>query len=496
LSRGPALTYNNSSSNSYVAIFPKDQDKAASKAGSYFQVTVQAKAGYFISLSSIDAILRRASVTSPSTYRWAYSLDGNNFTEVGNEDVFISRTAADNNNGEVQPTIDLGAITALQYVPSNVVITFRLYAWGGTDIVSSSNFGVGKFSATAPSLTFKGLLTSTAPVLHTVTFNSKGGSAVNPINQFHGLKIMSPANPVLANFNFGGWYKDENYITRWDFATDLLEANTTLYAKWVDRTQVINFPAITDKGYGEAPFLLNATVNSGLPITYEALTNNITINGNTVTINNLGLAKIKASQPGNANYDAATPVEVSFNIAKGTQTITFAQPKPISRYADVVALSATSSSGLPVSFACNNTLIATITGDNKLQVKGLGTVKITASQEGNELYLPAILERDVLIHTAGNTQLLVTQALSPNGDGVNDIFIIEGILTYPENQVKIVNRSGALVFEQKGYDNDRVAFSGRSKGGDKLPDGTYYYSIEFKLNGKWEQKKGYLFLKN
>ncbi|MNQ87532.1 hypothetical protein D3C85_1027580 [compost metagenome] len=118
------------------------------------------------------------------------------------------------------------------------------------------------------------------------------------------------------------------------------------------------------------------------------------------------------------------------------------------------------------------------------------------SQAGNEFYAATELSRDILIHTAGSAQLLVTQALSPNGDGINDVFIVEGIKAYPENQVKIVNRSGNLVYEQKGYDNEKFAFAGKGKGGDQLPDGTYYYSIEYKKNDQWVQKKGYLFLKN
>lgn len=496
LSRGPALTYNNSSSNSYVAIFPIGQDKTAAKAGSYFQVTIQAKAGYYVSLSALDAIMRRASITSPGNYRWAYSLDGTNFTEIGDNDSFISRTATDNNNGEVQPTIDLGGIMALQYVPSNVTITLRLYAWGGTDNVSSSNFGIGKYSATSPSLAFKGFVTDALPASHTVNFNTNGGSTVASITQYHNLKITAPVSPTKADVIFGGWYKDTGLTTPWDFATDVVTEDITLYAKWNDPRQSITFPAIAEKGYGDAPFELNATATSGLPVAYEALTSNITINGTTVTITGMGLATIRATQTGNADYNPATPVEVSFNIGKGTQTITFNQLGPFSRYAVPISLIATSSSGLPVSFSANEPTVGVITSDNKLVIKGLGTIKITASQAGNEFYLPAMIERDVLIHTAGSSQLLVTQALSPNGDGINDVFIIEGIKAYPENQVKIVNRGGNLVYEQKGYDNDRIAFAGKTNSGDKLPDGTYYYSIEYKQNGQWVQKKGYLFIKN
>ncbi|RZJ99320.1 MAG: hypothetical protein EOO43_26860, partial [Flavobacterium sp.] len=291
LNRGPLLTYNNSSSNSYVAIFPKDQNKVGAKTGAYYQVNIQAKAGNYVSLSSLDAILRRASTTSPGYYRWAYSIDGTTFTEIGTEDIFIPRTAADNNNGEVQPSIDLSAIDALQYVPSTTVITLRLYAWGGTDIVSGSNFGIGKFSTTAPSLIFKGSVVNVLPPSYTVTFDAKGGTPVSAVTKYQNLKISAPVNPTKTDYNFGGWYRDENYTTKWDFNVDVVQGNTTLYAKWIDSKQIITFPAIADKRYGDT-FDLSATTNSGLPVTYEALTSNITITGSTVTINNIGLATI------------------------------------------------------------------------------------------------------------------------------------------------------------------------------------------------------------
>lgn len=495
LSRGPSLTYNNSSTNSYVAIFPKDQDKAAAKNGSYYQVTIQAKTGNFVSLGALDATLRRASATSPGYYRWAYSLNGTTFTEIGTEDSFISRTAADNNNGEVQPSIDLSNISALQYVPSTTLVTLRLYAWGGTDVVSGSNFGIGKFTATVPSLIFKGSVVNVLPSSYTVTFDSKGGTSVSAITQYQNLKINAPANPTKVDYNFGGWYKDENYTTKWDFNVDVVTSNATLYAKWIDSKQTITFPAITNKKYGET-FSLNATTNSGLPVTYEALTNNITINGTTVTINNIGLATIRAKQNGDANFDPATPVEVSFTIEKGLQVITFDQKGPYSRYAGPINLTASSDIGLPVTISGNEPTVAVITSDNKLVIKGLGTIKVTVSQAGNEFYSATELSRDILIHTAGSAQLLVSQALSPNGDGVNDVFIIEGIKAYPENQVKIVTRGGNLVYEKKGYDNDKIAFVGKSNSGDQLPDGTYYYSIEYKKGDQWVQKKGYLFIKN
>lgn len=334
------------------------------------------------------------------------------------------------------------------------------------------------------------------PILYTVSFNTDGGTAVAPVQVAYNSTFAAPTPPTKTDVIFGGWYKDAALSTVWNFATDVVLGSTTLYAKWNDPRQSITFPAIADKVYGEAPFVLTATASSGLPVTYTALTSNITINGSTVTIINTGLATIRATQAGNASYTAAPPIEISFTINKAPQTITFNQQGPFSRYAGIVTLNAVSSSGLPVTFVANNPIVGVITADNKLQVKALGTLKITASQAGNEFYLPATnVDRDILIHTAGSAQLLISAALSPNGDGVNDVFLIEGINAYPENELRIVTRSGNLVYEQKGYDNEKVVFSGKTNNGDQLPNGTYYYALAYKQNGQWLQKKGYFVLK-
>jgi gliding motility-associated-like protein len=85
--------------------------------------------------------------------------------------------------------------------------------------------------------------------------------------------------------------------------------------------------------------------------------------------------------------------------------------------------------------------------------------------------------------------------VSPNGDGRNDRFIISCIEQYDENRVQIYNRAGALVYENQNYDNESVYFEGVGNrglyiGGEKLPEGTYYYIID-KNNGE-EPESGFL----
>ncbi|ESU25432.1 hypothetical protein FSS13T_16650 [Flavobacterium saliperosum S13] len=96
----------------------------------------------------------------------------------------------------------------------------------------------------------------------------------------------------------------------------------------------------------------------------------------------------------------------------------------------------------------------------------------------------------------------VFNAVSPNNDAMNDVFFIQGLDCYPDNNVQIYNRWGVLVFEKNGYNNTTVVFEGKSNGrstfnkDEELPDGTYFYILKYKDNetGAWSDKSGYLYL--
>ncbi|MDR1248266.1 MAG: InlB B-repeat-containing protein [Treponema sp.] len=68
----------------------------------------------------------------------------------------------------------------------------------------------------------------------TVTFNARQGSAVDPITGvINGELIAKPmADPERAGFSFGGWHKEAVGTNAWDFDTDTVTGNTTLYARW------------------------------------------------------------------------------------------------------------------------------------------------------------------------------------------------------------------------------------------------------------------------
>jgi gliding motility-associated-like protein len=70
--------------------------------------------------------------------------------------------------------------------------------------------------------------------------------------------------------------------------------------------------------------------------------------------------------------------------------------------------------------------------------------------------------------------------ITPNNDGDNDGWIIENIDQdeFAKNTVVILNRWGNEVWKAENYDNDNVLWTGISEGGQPLPDGTYFYSVD------------------
>lgn len=66
---------------------------------------------------------------------------------------------------------------------------------------------------------------------HTLTFETNGGSAINPVTVRHGNAVARPAAPTKDKYTFIGWYADPEFTEEYDFAT-VLEADKTIYAKF------------------------------------------------------------------------------------------------------------------------------------------------------------------------------------------------------------------------------------------------------------------------
>jgi gliding motility-associated-like protein len=85
-------------------------------------------------------------------------------------------------------------------------------------------------------------------------------------------------------------------------------------------------------------------------------------------------------------------------------------------------------------------------------------------------------------------ELVFYKGITPNGDGNNDKWIIDGIENIPENKVSFYNRWGDLVWNRTNYDNVTVVWDGKNNAGKNLEDATYFYLVE----AKGKTYKGYV----
>lgn len=72
-------------------------------------------------------------------------------------------------------------------------------------------------------------------IYYTVTFSTDGGSAVDSVKVINGKTVARPADPVRAGSVFMGWFKDAEFKTPFAFGSDIITADTTVYARWGDK---------------------------------------------------------------------------------------------------------------------------------------------------------------------------------------------------------------------------------------------------------------------
>lgn len=129
-------------------------------------------------------------------------------------------------------------------------------------------------------------------------------------------------------------------------------------------------------------------------------------------------------------------------------------------------------------------------------------VTTATAVKGYGFFTLGTVDTDVVL----DGDVVVYNAVSPNGDGKNDYFIIDNITRYPNNKVQIFNRWGAKVFETTNYDSNGNVFKGYSEGrgtlnkNAKLPTGTYFYVLTYEYSdakgARIIKKQGYLHLEN
>jgi hypothetical protein len=183
-------------------------------------------------------------------------------------------------------------------------------------------------------------------------------------------------------------------ITAFQDGSDIYAAATSVQHSFQvgpgKATQTIDFAQPPDAAAGQQ-VALSASASSGLPVSFTSTPPSVcAVAGSTVTTVTTGTCTITAFQDGRDSYAAARKVQHSFQVtppARKSQTITFAPP-PSTTVGVPVALSASASSGLPVSFTSGTPGVCTVSGSTVTTVAA-DTCMITASQGGSASYLAA-----------------------------------------------------------------------------------------------------------
>lgn len=148
----------------------------------YFQISLKAKSNYKVTLNSLNYKYRRNSA-GPANYRWAYSLNGVDFTEIGTDDM-IATVSGD---GDVY-SLDLSGIADLSNIEAQKTLTLRMYIWGSG--ASTQVFGLGRYYVGSVAI----------PTVNTVYFKGKvepSTATKNISENLHHLKFISKDNQYV-----------------------------------------------------------------------------------------------------------------------------------------------------------------------------------------------------------------------------------------------------------------------------------------------------------
>jgi gliding motility-associated-like protein len=189
--------------------------------------------------------------------------------------------------------------------------------------------------------------------------------------------------------------------------------------------------------------------------------------------------------------NGVTSMTVTPTAAASTATITV----------DGTAVASGSASG-PIALAVgSNTITTIVTAPDGVTTKTY-TLVITRASDPVDSFVPRAAGTDISVSkpeetpTLADDGIVVHQAVSPNGDGINDFLQIDNIAQYPDNRLTIMNRNGQMIYQAKGYDNSSKVFDGHSnKNGQMQLPGTYFYELDYTVKGITKTKTGFIVLK-
>jgi len=306
--------------------------------------------------------------------------------------------------------------------------------------------------------------------------------------------------PASALTNTGTIGTTTNYTTSVSNATTSVTVTATTAD--ANATIKVNGVAVTSgTASGSIALAVGAnTITTVVTAQDGATTHTYTIIATRAKSSNASLSMISltpASTLTNTGTSAGTTTyttSVSNATTSVTVTATTQDPTATIEVNGVAVASGTASGSIALSVGLNiiNTIVTAQDGTTARY-----SIDLTrASGPLMSLYLPVSDTKPAEDITIENDGVMVHQGVSPNGDGINDFLIIDGIIAYPDNHLSIIDRSGSLVYQAKGYNNVSKVFDGRSSiNGRMQQPGTYFYSLYYSADGQIKHKTGFIVLK-
>ena len=394
------------------------------------------------------------------------------------------------------------AIKVYAVPDSGIISGFNTLCTGLTIILSDTASG-GVWSSTATSIATvtpiaigRGLVTGVAAGADTIKYTvSNPGCATSAslaitVYNIPGVGIISGLSIVCKGFAFtlsdstngGVWSSSNTNVATMGRITDSIYAHN---------------PGLTTITYTTAPNAGRCTNSASVTVTVKpSLIINSIVSQITCYGDNNGSISVTMSggtPPLNYVYlwSNGSADSIITALAPGFDTLYVTEPSTLCKASDIIQIMQPDSLHVSVEVTqdkCkqgNGTITPTVTGgtlpyvyhwsDNSAGISldnlhaGTYTVTVSDHNDCTQTLSAQVTDNDCIIN--------VHEAITPNGDGINDTWIIEGIDNYSSNTVQVFDKWGDIVFQTENYNND---WSGKGKGGNLVPDGTYYYVV--KLN--------------
>jgi hypothetical protein len=234
-------------------------------------------------------------------------------------------------------------------------------------------------------------------------------------------------------------------------------------------SQTITFAPIGAHTYGDAPFAIgSASSSSGLTVSIARTAGPATLTSGVLTLNGAGTVTLVATQTGDSNYLAATPVTNKVVVSKASQTITFPSIANRTYASNGFAITLpTSSSGLTIALSAGPSNVVTRSGST-LTMRGVGTATLIASQAGNSNYLAATSVTNTFVISKGS-QTITFNPTATNTFRTNGTITLTStdsaglVVSYASDNTNVLSIAGATAtMKAKGTANVTASQSGNA----------------------------------